>query len=129
LTPSNLPLFFLWWSKFKLYLLLDAWNRLVVEIVQAQPTGFGVGFSTFRAWVNGTGTSTSRVPVGDFSINQIPMPNMSQATLDLCSQKSYGTSNSEEGFNGDILNLLWYTGAEALYANSSGLDFLFWHMP
>ncbi len=90
----------------------------MVEIVQAQPTGFEIGFSTFRAWVNGTGTSTSRVSVGNFSTNQIPFPNMSQATLDLCSQKDEGTSNSIEGFNGDILNLLWYTGAEALYVNA-----------
>ncbi len=91
--------------------------------MQAQPTGFGIGFSTFRAWawVNGTGTSTSRVSIGNFSANQIPFPNMSQATLDLCSQKDYGTSNSIEGLNGDIMNLLWYAGAEALYANASGI--------
>jgi len=102
--------------------LLDAWNRLVVEIVQAQPTGFEAGFSTFRAWVNGTGVS--RVPVGDFSSSEIPFPDMSEATLDLCSQKSYGTSDSVEGFNGDILNLLWYRGAEALYVNASGISFV-----
>jgi hypothetical protein len=99
--------------------LLDAWNRLVVEIVQAQPTSFGVGFSTFRAWVNGTG-GMSRIPIGDFASNQIPFPPMNDATLDLCARKTYGTSNDEAGFTGDILDLLWYKGAEGLYVNSSG---------
>jgi hypothetical protein len=102
--------------------LLDTWNRLVVEIVQGQPTGFGVGFSTFRAWVGGI--EISRVPVGDFSSYEIPIPDMSEATLDLCSQKSYGTLDSVDGFNGDILNLLWYRGVDVLNANASGIYFV-----
>ena len=64
--------------------------------------------------------SGSPVNIGDFPSSQIPIPSMNLATLDVCSRKVDGTITNEKGFNGDILNFLWYKGSESLYVNASG---------
>ena len=88
-----------------------------MELAQAQPTLFGPGFTTLRAWVNGV--DISQVNFGDFTSGKVILPNMSSITLDLCSQKNYETMDSVNGFNGDILNLLWFRGVAGLYSNTT----------
>lgn len=89
--------------------------------MQAEPTEFAGEYCSGRVWINGV--STSRVYFGDFSIGYNLFANMDNVALEICSAKVNGSSsmrNSSRDSYADILNMLWFKGAEGLFANGSG---------
>ncbi len=85
-----------------------------------QPTVFGAGYSTFRAWVNGT--SIPQVLFSDITTDHTLLTNLSNATIDLCARKNYNSTTSTNFFGGDMLNFLWFRGASRLFVNTSGIS-------
>ena len=101
---------------------LESWHRLVVEVVQAQPIEFGIGFSSMRAWVNKT--ATPRVYFGDFSIGFTPADG-NNVFFDLCGcyDPVNNVVDSSRSGSLDVMNFLWFEGAESLFQDSSGMLF------
>ena len=95
---------------------IDAWNRVIVEIVQAQPYAFTTGYYSARIWVNGVGTT--RVYFGDFGTHLFYDMNTDQ--IHLCSTTTPGTSSISTEGKYDMLNLIWYKGSEGLYVPTGG---------
>ena len=96
-----------------LFIPLDNWNRIIVEIIQAQPIEFGIGFSSLRIWVNQT--VTGPIYFGDFVTENLPIANGTDGTLRLCST---GSSNF------DAMNFIWFQGSESLFVNASGINYI-----
>jgi len=93
----------------------------VVEIVQAQPQEFGVGFSSARIWVNQT--VTPRVYFGDFSTGDTTIADGNNAALEICGVFDSTSSNMvNPNLSGyfDVLNFLWFQGSESLFQDTSG---------
>ena len=77
-----------------------------------------------RVWVNDFASSTGNF--GDFSAGNNLFADINNAAVDICSTRENGlsTRNSAKDGNYDVLNFLWYKGAEILYVNSSGKKIL-----
>ena len=97
---------------------IDAWNRIVVELMQAQPLSSMTGYSSARIWVNGVGTE--RTYFGNDSTGDILFPSLDDTEINFCSRKDPGT-NTDTGF-GDfqIGNFMYIQGTQYLYSNDSG---------
>ena len=95
---------------------IDAWNRVIVEIVQAQPFAFITGYYSGRIWINGTGMS--RAYFGDFTGPLFYVSNTDQ--LHLCSTTAPGTDSIEDEGKYDMLNFIWFQGSEGLYEPTGG---------
>ena len=102
---------------------LDSWNKIIFEFIQAQPIEFGIGFSSFRIWVNGT--ATSRVYCGDFATDGYTISDGSSLALDICGEYNdadpYDIQSSVLSYS-DIANFIWFRGSESLYQNYSGIS-------
>ena len=56
----------------------------------------------------------------------LPFADMNNAVIELCSQKVSGSAtvrDSTKDSYADVLNLMWFKGAEGLYTNNSGKFF------
>ena len=104
---------------------LGSWNRLSVEIIQAQPLEHNAGNSSLKLFVNTS--STPRVYFGDVSSGDIPIADESNAAFDVCGARESSTQNLINTGSFDILNLFWIPGAQVLHketvcnANSKNL--------
>ena len=98
------------------YILLGSWNRVVVEIIQAQPLEIAAGYSSARIWVNGN--VSPRVYFGNFADGDTPIIDGNDAALDLCGNYDGTTPQSTGTF--DILNFIWLQGAEGVFQSSGG---------
>ena len=107
---------------------LESWHRLVIEVVQAQPIEYGVGFSSMRVWVDNT--ATPRVYFGNFSIGNTAADG-SDAFFDLCGCYNPGSDVVDPTLSGafDVMNFLWFEGAESLFQDSSGMLFCLFSSP
>ena len=99
---------------------LDAWNLVIFEIVQAQPASFGTGYCSVRIWINGVVSTTGYF--GDFSSGITLFADINNAAIDICSTRNSGLSTRNSAKDGyyDVLNFLWYKGAETLFVNALG---------
>mgnify|MGYP000990950221 FL=1 len=90
-----------------------------MEVVQAQPSEFEVGYSSSRIWINGV--VSSRSYFGDFSQGIYLFNDMNNVEITLCSRKSEGTDTSFANFGKyDLMNFVWFKGSEGLYVPSGG---------
>ena len=107
---------------------LESWHRLVIEVVQAQPIEFGVGFSSLRVWVSKD--AFTRVYFGDFSIGNTPADG-NNIFFDICGGYDPVNDVVESITSGafDVMNLLWFEGAESLFQDSSGMLFCLFLSP
>ena len=103
------------------FLTIGNWNRLIFEIVQAQPQGLEAGFSSARVWVNQT--VTTRVFFGDLAAGDTTITDGDNAALDICgvfdSTSPNLVSSSLAGYF-DILNFVWFQGARGLFTSTTG---------
>ena len=118
------------WSKLTVYriilshslfylIYLDAWNRIVFEIVQAQPTEFAVGYSAVRVWINGVvmtktyfgNYAPGSYPEGDYLFN-----NLNDVEIQFCARRNSDSMSLVLPANFDLLNIVWFRGAEGLFA-------------
>ena len=90
------------------------WNRIVIEIVQAQPSEFEAGYSSARVWINDV--VSSKVYFDNYTSNNYLFPDMNNLEVMLCSNTAYGTNNLEFFGDYDMINLVWFRGAEGLYS-------------
>lgn len=97
---------------------LASWNRLSVEIIQAQPLDFDDGYYTVRLFVNGDWTS--RVSFGDIASKDIPIANGNNAAFDICGARSSSTQNLINTGSFDIMNLFMSPRAQVFHNNSAG---------
>jgi len=108
------------WSN-NLFFFLGTWNRLIFELVQAQPTEFGTGLCSGRVWINGV--STLRTYFCDFSSGYDLFSDLGNAEIELCSKKVTGSAtirdNTRDSYS-DIVDFMWFKGAEGLFTNTSG---------
>ena len=97
-------------------ILIDAWNHVIVEIVQAQHLSFGLGYSSAKVWVNENGISP--VYFGDFSTGDTTIANGNNAALDICGaydNSSPGLVDSSLTGTFDLMNILWFQGSESVF--------------
>ena len=94
----------------------DSWNRIVVEISQGQPHELGIGFSSIRVWVNEN--VSPRKYFGDFSARKYTITDGDNAALDICGpfdpSSPSSVSQTTQGYF-DVLNFVWYQGAQNLF--------------
>ena len=91
---------------------IDAWNRVIVEIIPAHPYAFVTGYYSGRIWINGVGMD--RVYFGDFSNHLFYDINTDQ--IHLCSTTDPGADSIIQEANFDMLNFIWFKGSEGLHA-------------
>ena len=104
----------------KLKLLIGNWNRIIVEIVQAQPQGLEEGFSSARVWVNGT--NSSWVYFGNFASGDTTLSDGNNSAFEICGvydATSPDLVSSSLGGYFDVLNLVWFQGAQSLFQDTT----------
>jgi len=88
--------------------------------VQAQPLSFGIGFSSIRVWVNQI--STPRVYFGNFATEDFTIMDGNNAALEICgvydSTSATLINPSLTGYF-DILNFVWFQGAQSLFESAT----------
>ena len=103
-----------------LKLLIGNWNRIIVEILQAQPQGLEVGSSSARVWINGT--NSSWVYFGNFASGDTTVSDGSSAGFEICgvydSASPHLVSSNLGGYF-DVLNLVWFQGAQSLFPDTT----------
>ena len=104
---------------------IDAWNRVIMEIVQAHPYAFTTGYYSGRIWINGV--DMNRVYFGDFTTGHL-FSDMNTGQITLCSTTSDGTNSMGTGGNYDLLNFMWFKGSEGLYVPTGGKLWLIWYL-
>ena len=98
---------------------IDAWNRVIVEVVQAQPSEFEVGYCSGRIWINGV--NSSRIYFGNFTQGIYLFDDMNNVEITLCSRKLEGSDTDLLNFGEyDLMNFVWFKGSEGLYIPSNG---------
>ena len=111
LTPSKqiiLSLYFKLLSKN-----IDAWNRVIVEMVQAQPSEFGVGYCSCRIWINGV--SSARSYFADFGTGHYLFHDRDNVEVNFCARRIQGGSTPLYTGSNDLMNFIWFKGSEGLY--------------
>ena len=93
--------------------LIDAWNRVIIEIVQAQPSEFGVGYCSGRIWINGVGMT--RTYFSDFSLGEYLFSGIDNVEFMLCARRVSGSFSTIYYGNHDLMNFIWFQGSEGLY--------------
>ena len=99
---------------------LGNWNRIIVEIVQAQPQGLGEGCSSVRIWVNGT--SSPWLYFGNFASGDTTLSDGNNAAFEICGvydPASPDLVSSSLGGYFDVLNLIWFQGAQSLFQDTT----------
>ena len=90
------------------------------EAVQAQPTEFAAGYSAVRVWINGVVMTTKTYfgnnapgsyPAGDYLFN-----NLNNVEIQFCSRRGPDSTALVLAANFDLLNIVWFRGAEGLFA-------------
>ena len=100
---------------------IDAWNRVIIEIVPAQPYAFTTGYYSARIWVNGV--ATNRVYFGDFGTHLFYDMNTDQILL--CSTTTLGADSIVNEGKYDMMNFIWFKGSESLYVPTGGKFYFF----
>lgn len=96
--------------------MVENWNRIIFEIVQAQPIALEIGFAAARIGVNLT--RTPRVYYGSFSEEEFPILQVNNAALELCGvfdPTIPGGVDTNFAGNFDILNFAFYQGAQTAF--------------
>ena len=92
---------------------------MIVEVVQVQPSEFGVGYCSGRIWINGV--DMSRAYFSDFSSGQYLFSDMNNVEIMLCSRRIEDGSNKIIYYgNYDAMNFIWFKGSEGLYVPTGG---------
>ena len=82
------------------------------------PGEFSTGYSSGRIWINGA--SMNRTYFGTISGSNI-LHGKNALILNICN-RNIGMAISSDDANFDFSNLLYFSGAEGLYQNSSGIE-------
>ncbi len=101
-------------------MIVDQWNRVVVELQLSSPYSFGSAFYSGRIFVNDT-SIPSRTYFGDYPTAPL-LEDTNELTVDICSTMISGSSTRNSSIDGnyDMMNFMWYYGDGSLYQNSSG---------
>jgi hypothetical protein len=101
-------------------LIVDQWNRVVVELQLSNPDSFGSAFYSGRIFVNRT-SIPPRTYFGNFQ-TALLLQDTNELTVDICSTMVSGSSTRNSSIDGnyDMMNFMWYKGDESLFQNSSG---------
>ena len=91
---------------------------MIVEVVQVQPSEFGVGYCSGRIWINGV--DMSRAYFSDFSLGQSLFSDMDNVEIMLCSRRNELGSDLVYSGNYDAMNFIWFKGSEGLYVPTGG---------
>ena len=105
--------------------IIGSWNRIILEIVQAQPQGLGVGFSSARVWVNQI--VTPRVFFGNFSTGDTTIADENSAALEFCGLFNSTNPNlvsSTLTGHFDVLNFVWFQGSSSLFPSTTTSNLL-----
>ena len=97
-----------------------SWNRVILELTQAQPLEFGQGSTSVRLWINGQ--ATDRVYFGDFAAGDYPITDGNYASLEICGYYDSTDSNfihSATSGTFNLMNFLWYQGALNFVSNTT----------
>ena len=90
---------------------------MTFEIVQAQPSEFGVGYYSGRIWINGTGMN--REYFGDFNPGNVLLRDTAHLEVMLCSRTDDGSTLRFSG-DYDVMNFMWFKGSEGLFVPTDG---------
>ncbi len=92
---------------------------MAIELVQAQPISFGVGYFSGRIWINSVGMSP--VYFGNFSVENTLFSDTNSFTLDLCGASVSGSNTLDSTLYGDfdISDFVWLDGVQSAIADSS----------
>ena len=91
-----------------------------MELVQAQPSEFEVGYLSGRIWINGN-PMPSITYFGDFSTGVYLNRDINNVEIQLCSRMNNGASTpSIYPGHYDLMNFLWFRGSEGLYVPTGG---------
>ena len=91
---------------------------MIVEVVQAQPSEFAVGYCSGRIWINGV--DMSRTYFSDFSSGKYLFSDMNNVELMLCSRRVEWSNTLYGRGNYDLMNFMWFKGSEGLYVPTGG---------
>ena len=86
---------------------------MIIEVVQAQPSAFGVGYCSGRIWTNGV--PSSRKYLTDFSTDVYLFHDTDNVEANLCSRRNNGLPTPVYFGRYDLMNFIWFKGAEGLY--------------
>ena len=89
---------------------------MIFEIVQAQPSEFGVGYYSGRIWINGVGMN--RKCFSDFASDNL-LSDTDNLELMLCSRTDDGSTLRFSG-DYDVMNFKWFKGSESLFVSTDG---------
>ncbi len=101
-------------------MIVDQWNRVVVELQLSNPDSFGSAFYSGRIFVN-RNSIPSRTYFGDYP-TRLLIEYTNELTVDIWSTMISGSSTRNSSIDGnyDMMNFMWYKGDESLFQNSSG---------
>lgn len=98
---------------------LGSWNRLTMEIIQAQPLEQNIGYSSVRLFANSS--KTSRVYFGKIENGDIPIPDGTMVAFDICGARDSSTTKLINTGSFDIMNMFWLPGAQVVYKDATGI--------
>ena len=92
---------------------------MIVEVVQAQPAEFAVGYCSGRIWINGTGMS--RTYFSDFGSGKYLFKDMNNVEIMICARREVNALDIAAFFGKyDVMNVMWFKGSEGVYASTDG---------
>ena len=86
---------------------------MIVEVVQAQPSEFAVGYCSGRLWINGV--PSTRTYFADFDTGLYLFWDMNNVEVNLCARRDHGSTTPVYTGNFDLKNFIWFKGSEGLY--------------
>ena len=86
---------------------------MIVEVVQAQPSEFGVGYCSGRIWINGV--LSTHTYLTDFSGGFYLFHDRNNVEVNFCARRDQGGNNPVYTGNFDLMNFIWFKGSEGLY--------------
>ena len=95
----------------------------MIEISQGQPQELGSGFSVVRVWVNSN--ASPRVYFGNFSLGKYTVLDGDNAAIEICGAfESTSPNKVSQGLQEyyDLLNFVWYEGAQNLFEGPPGYN-------
>lgn len=84
---------------------------MIIEAVQAQPVEFLTGYFSGRLWINAA--EQPRTYFGDAS--KPLFQNLNSVELNFCARWNTEQTGIAVFGNYDVMNLIWFRGAEGLY--------------
>ena len=86
---------------------------MIIEVVQAQPSEFEVGYCSVRIWINGV--PSPRAYFADFATGLYLFHDRDNVEINLCARRRPGQTNPVYTGNYDLMNFIWFKGSEGLY--------------